>query len=81
MDNDKRQQKCPFFIEVDKNSYECERVVTGTRMLTQQVTVRGVGTESDSAEYGGIASPVISMEGIATLIAMRMVQKGHPRSA
>jgi hypothetical protein len=81
MDNDKRQQKFPFFIEVDKKSYECERVVTGTRILKQEVTVRGVGTESDSAEYGASASPVISMPGIATLIAMRIVRKSVPRPA
>jgi hypothetical protein len=75
MDDDKKQQKYSFCIEVDRKPYQCERTVTGTRALTQSVTVRGVGTESDPADYGSSAQPVISMEGIATLIATRIVRK------
>jgi hypothetical protein len=70
----------PFCVEVDKKSYQCERVVSSTAVLTQTVTVRGIGSEDDSAEYGPSALPVISMEGIATLIAIRIVRKSVPGS-
>lgn len=75
MDSDKRQQKCAFFVEVGGKSYECERVISGTRVLTQTVSVRGVGTEADAVEYGSSAHPAIAMDGNATLIAMGMVRK------
>lgn len=81
MDGDQRQQKCPFVVEVKGKSYECERLVSGTRLLTQTVTVRGLGTEADSAEYGSSAHPAIAMEGIATLIAMGIVRKNVAENA
>lgn len=68
----------PFFVEVDKKSYPCERIVSGSGVLSQTITVRDVGTETDSAQYGPSALPVISMEGIATLIAARIVRKNVP---
>ena len=55
MDDDKKQQKYTFCIEVDRKPYQCERTVTGTA-ADQSVTVRGVGTESDPADYGSSTS-------------------------
>jgi hypothetical protein len=79
MDDDKKQRKLPFFVEVSGKSYECERVVSGTRVMTQTVTVRGMGTEADAANYGSSATPPIAMEGVATLIAMGIVRKSSPK--
>lgn len=73
-----KQRTYPFCVEVNKKLYQCERVVTGNDRLTQSITVRGEGTELDRTEYGSGVSPVIAMEGTATLIAMRIVQKTIP---
>ena len=73
-----KQHVYPFCVEVNNKSYQCERSVSGVGVFTQTVTVRGMGTLADSAEYGPTALPVISMEGIATLIAGRIVRQNVP---
>jgi hypothetical protein len=63
-----------FEVEVEGRTYKCERVVDGTRVLTQSIRVEGIGTESDSASYGSRGHPVASMPGIAELIAERIIK-------
>jgi hypothetical protein len=69
----KRRVRYQFTVEVKGTKYDCERVVEGTRILNQEITVNGVGSKSDPARYGEGQYPVRSMEGIAKLIAGEII--------
>ncbi len=62
-----------FTIEKDGKTYECEREVTGTRVLRQTVTVIGFGKKNDPANYGKKWHPSSTMEHIALLIAHEII--------
>lgn len=63
-----------FTVEANGRTYNCERVVTGKRVLRQTIDVTGVGSKADSADYGRHAHPVASMEGIARIIAHEIIR-------
>lgn len=71
----KATEKFKFTIEVDGKSYDCERVVSGTREFTQVIHVIGVGTEWDGARYGSKRYRPESMESIARQIARELIIK------
>ncbi len=71
-----KQVRYAFTVEVDGKTYPCERIVSGTRVLTQSVSVLGLGSENDQANYGGPRGhPAASMPGIAKLIAQSIIRK------
>lgn len=78
-----REQRIPFRILYDGESFICSRTVTGIRKLRQTVAVPGFGVEVDLAVYSeNNAHPISSMENAATLIAIRMVARvSHARVA
>jgi hypothetical protein len=72
----RRQVRFLFTVKVDGKTYKCERLVTGTRVLSQTVHVEGiVRTENDPARYGGpMGHSIASMEFTAKVIAGIMIQ-------
>lgn len=64
----------PFEKEYKGKTYECERRVTGVRKFRQTITVIGVGSKNDSADYGPKNHPLASMAGVAKLIAFEILQ-------
>jgi hypothetical protein len=70
-----RRVRYEFTVEVDGKTYCCESVVSGVRVLTQRVTVKGIGSENDAASYGRSDHPVVSMPGVAELIATNIIAK------
>ena len=75
------QEIVPFSVEIEGSTYECERVLDGTRILKQTIRVLGVGSKLDSARYGPGQHPVQSMRGIAKLIAGEIVNEAKLRDA
>jgi len=72
----KKRDNSDFTIEVDGKEYECKRVVEGKAVLTQTVVVEGVGSEADTAKYGGKhGHRVESMENMAKQIARELIAK------
>lgn len=69
-----------FEVMQDGVSYQCERVVTGTRKLTQKIYVLGCGSKTDSASYGPGWHPVETMPGIAILIADEIINEAKARA-
>ncbi len=63
-----------FSVQHDGRPYECERIVTGKRVLRQTIIVKGVGSKEDSAPYGQRGHPAVTMEGIARLIAHEVIK-------
>jgi hypothetical protein len=63
-----------FTVTLAGRTYQCERTVTGTRVLRQTIFVHGLHSVTDSARYGTKTSPVESMPGIATLIAREIIR-------
>lgn len=59
----KAQQRFDFTVKVGERTYDCYRIVSGTRVLTQRVHVIGYGSKNDSAPYGAGKHPVSTMEG------------------
>ena len=70
-------EKFAFTIEVERKTYHCERVVSGTREYTQLIRVIGIGTEPDGARYGPKRHRPESMEPIAQQIARELVIEHH----
>jgi hypothetical protein len=63
-----------FTVEHEGKTFDCERVVTGTRVLYQTVYVVSVGSKADSAAYGHKGRPPETMESIARLIAHEILR-------
>ena len=76
-----RRESYNFQFEYDGKWYACQRVVTGTRTLTQRIDVTGVGSKDDSATYGHGAHPIATMEGIARIIAGEILGQAASRPA
>jgi hypothetical protein len=72
---DSNSQRYKFSIEDDGIQYQCERTVTGKRVLRQTIHVFGVGSEDDSGDYGPQHHPPETMESTAKLIAHEIVEK------
>lgn len=68
------QERYEFEIEQNGKAYRCNRVVTGKRVLTQVITVLGVGSKADSANYGSRGHPISTMEDIAGIIAHEILR-------
>lgn len=62
-----------FTVEVNGKTYQCEREVTGQRVLRQQIRVTGVGNKNDPAAYGAKSHPPETMESIVKLIAREII--------
>lgn len=62
-----------FSIEVDGIEYECEREVTGQRVLRQKVRVLSVGSKEDPASYQANSPRVSTMGSIARILANELV--------
>lgn len=62
-----------FTVNVNGRVYQCERIVTGQRVLRQQIRVTGVGSKNDPASYGAKYHPPGTMEAIARLIAREII--------
>jgi hypothetical protein len=64
-----------FSINSNGESYACSRTVEGIHGQRQQVTVRGVGSKDDSAEYGTARGhPQSKMELTARSIAHEILK-------
>jgi hypothetical protein len=74
----KTQKSYEFTIVANGTMYQCKRLVTGTRVLTQTVHVAGFGSANDSGVYGVGRNPAAAMQRIAELIAARIVEKALP---
>jgi hypothetical protein len=70
-----------FTVQLNGRSYACERHVEGVRALYQSVHVEGLGSKQDSARYGHgkFDSPLVSMEGVARLIAGEIIGANRVR--
>jgi hypothetical protein len=66
-------ERIRFTVESDGKSYACERVVTGVRVLRQQIQVLGIGSKADPATYGARGHPSSSMASTARLIARDII--------
>lgn len=66
----------PFTVTVGDKEYNCTRVVSGSRIQTQTITVHGVGSKSDSGRYGQNHHPFSSMGTTAMLIAYEIIGQG-----
>jgi len=71
----KKRLRYAFTVEVNGKQYQCERIVEGIRTLTQSISVVGMGSENDQASYGTTGHPVVSMPGVAKLIAQNIIKK------
>jgi len=70
----------PFTIEVNGKTYNCERIVFGTREFTQTIRVVGIGSEPDTARYGSKRHRPESMESIAKHIAREIALKAEKQA-
>jgi hypothetical protein len=68
-------ERISFTVEGGGDSYACERIVTGARVLRQGIEVRGIGSKADPANYGPRGHPSCSMASIAILIAWEIIGK------
>lgn len=77
----KQEVRRQFSVAVDGKTYECERIVKGTRVFYQEIHVIGVGLKTDSARYGSPSKghPVNSMTGIARIIACEIIKESNAR--
>lgn len=57
----------------DGRNYNCYRTVYGTTVLRQTITVVGRNSKRDPAKYGRHGHPISTMEGIAELIAVEIL--------
>jgi hypothetical protein len=71
----KQRQRYEFTVEMNGKTYRCVREVEGARVLHQSVSAHGIGSENDGARYGAKHHPIVSMEGIARLIATQIIKK------
>lgn len=69
-----------FTVDHGGEEYRCERVVTGTRVLTQMITVCGIGSLPDN-DYSARGSPLNTMEIVARLIAFNIIQEYKAKKA
>ena len=56
-------------------------MVTGTRVLTQMITVCGIGSLPDNDYSGARGSPLNTMEIVARLIAFNIIQEYKAKKA
>lgn len=65
----------PFTVEFNGKTYDCERLVTGERVLRQTVRVAGVGSKNDPASYAkNRYHPLSTMESMAKIIAQEILK-------
>ncbi|HTT82166.1 MAG TPA: hypothetical protein VMF67_01655 [Rhizomicrobium sp.] len=69
------QYREPFQIEYKGKPYSCTRVVSGSRVLTQEIHVHGIGSKHDSANYGRNGHPMETMGPIARTIAREILDE------
>ena len=70
-----------FKVDANGSTYNCEREVTGKRVLRQTIHVIGVGSKEDSADYGSKHHPPETMRGIARIIAHEIIRENiSPRA-
>jgi hypothetical protein len=81
MSKPRKQVKHEFTVAMDGKTYQCERVVLGTRVLTQRIHVIGIGMEEDSASYGQRDRPVVGMAGVAKIIATNIIARAGKSQA
>lgn len=72
-------ERFEFTVTHDGKDYACERLVTGTRVLTQTITVYGNGSKPDNS-YGARGHPINTMESVASLIALDIIREGRARA-
>jgi hypothetical protein len=66
----------PFTVTTGGKEYRCERVVTGSRTLSQVIRVHGIDSKSDPARYGQNHHPLSTMDTTAMLIAHEIIGQG-----
>lgn len=67
-----------FQVNHDGKAYDCRRIVSGSRRLTQTMEVLGVGSKRDTAIYAtSNGRPIESMESIARVLAGEIL-RGDP---
>jgi hypothetical protein len=71
MKKPQQQSREEFTVDVDGRTYQCERIVSGTRALPQSIRVVGIGTREDTRSYSP-REP--TMKGAAKLIAMNLIR-------
>jgi hypothetical protein len=66
-----------FTVKAKDKTYDCERVVTGKRVLRQTIHIKGIGSKLDPASYGPKPkhSSIITMENVARLIAREIIRE------
>jgi hypothetical protein len=74
-DTESPSRRSKFVIEHNSIQYQCERTVYGKRVLRQTITVCGIGSQEDDADYGPKHHSPTTMEGAACLIADQIIQK------
>lgn len=67
--------KYTFTLDSSGNTYNCEREVTGKRVMRQMIRVVGVGSKRDSADYGSKGHPPQTMQSIARVIALEIIRE------
>ena len=77
----KARHAYPFTVDMGGKTYDCRRVVTGTRVLDQLIVVEGIDSEHDGARYGPKQHPVSMMEANAKLIAIDLINKRLTKQA
>jgi hypothetical protein len=73
-------EKRTFAVEVDGKTYQCERTLTGKKVMSQRIEVAGVGSEDDPDHYGGMHGSPESMAMVARTIA-RGIIRDHESSS
>lgn len=64
-----------FEIEYEGKIYKCHRIVYGSQVLSQWITVVGKGSKKDEARYDARRGhPISGMPGAAELIAVEILQ-------
>lgn len=71
----KEQQRVSFQYKHGTHTYQCERTISGSRVLRQHIHVIGIGSKPDSANYGPGGHPIETMESIARFIAGEIIAR------
>ena len=68
-----------FTVERNGKVYNCYAEVEGKRVFRQTITVEGVGTKIDGADYGNSARyhPVAGMKSVAKLVAWEIINNRY----
>ena len=77
----KAKHKYDFTVDFQGKTYQCERTVEGTRVLTQDLHVKGIGDKSDTATYGQRGHRISSMEGIAKVLAVELIIESQKKKS